>query len=174
MPQGELRSRIRESLLGLPQFQEASIDVHLIGDDGFVVFGEDAQGVSLPLRSGFIRFLDDSVPTVTWTEEHTMTDEQAHIYQRALRHVSKKVIEGRERGDSRIMLMDSSAFPEIFEDFTAEKTLQEVLKPENAAVWWNVENSLKLWGYDDVLAPGDSSEAAMLWAEPIEQRDPPA
>jgi hypothetical protein len=174
VPQGELKSRIRESLLELPQFQEASIDVHLIGDDGFVVFGEDAHGMSVPLRTGLIRFIDEGGPTITWTEEHTLTNDQALIYQRALNHISKCVIEGQEKGLSRIPILDSETFPEIFEAFSPGKTLEETLKPDNAAVWWNVENSLELWGYTDTLGPAETPGSIVLWAESTKRIDPPS
>jgi len=166
---GELQSRIRESLMELPQFHGANVNVHLIGDDVFLVYGEDGLGSALPLRTGTVRFLEEESPTISWTEEHTMTDEQAHIYQRILSHVSKRVLEGKERGEAKIPILDSGAFPEVFESFQPKTSFTEVLKPENAVVWWNVQNSLKLWGYDGVIKADEESDAAMLWAEPSDE-----
>jgi hypothetical protein len=148
----------------LPQFQEAVIDVHLIGEDGFVVYGEDSAGASLPIRSGSIRFPQSGIPTITWLEEHTLTDEQAQIYQRTLSHVSKQVLAGRERGEGQIHLMDTSAFPEIFEHPAPDTDIAH-LRPDNAAVWWNIESSLKLWGYDVVMQASNDPGAGLVWAE---------
>lgn len=168
MPGEDLQSKIKGFLLELPQFEGAAIDVHMMGDGAFVVQGEDASGSSLPVRTGQIHSFAEGAPAITWTEDHTLTDEQAQIYQRALSHISKQVIEGRERGEARIQLLETNAFPEIFETSAPDAAELAKLRPDNAAVWWNIQSSLKLWGYDEVIQASEESGASLVWAEAAE------